>query len=136
MLVKKPRSPHDTEKACLSFNAGTKIDHLIHGIKGSIDALNIVMNSCPDVINHNLETVPSLYICIRPQADYNRAMQLLRNVKQINPNTITKSGIMLGLGEKVNEVLDLFDDLTDAHCDILTIGQYLHLSLEHYPVMD
>lgn len=118
------------------LNPGTKIELLIPDFKGSIDSLNIVINSCPDVLNHNLETVPSLYSFIRPKADYNRSIQLLRNVKLINPNTITKSGIMLGLGEKENEVLGLFDDLTYAGCDILTIGQYLQPSPEHYPVME
>jgi len=107
----------------LSLN--TKIELLIPDFKGSVDSLNIVIDSRPDVLNHNLETVPSLYSSIRPQADYNRSLQLLKNVKRINPDTITKSGIMLGLGEKENEVIGLFDDLTNANCDILTIGQYL-----------
>jgi len=118
------------------LNPNTKIELLIPDFKGSVDALNIVVDSRPDVLNHNVETVPSLYSSIRPKADYNRSVQLIRNVKRINPNTITKSGIMLGLGEKENEVFGLFDDLTDAGCDILTIGQYLQPSAEHYPVIE
>jgi len=118
------------------LSPNTKIELLIPDFKGSVDSLNIVIDSRPDVLNHNLETVPSLYRSIRPQADYNRSLQLLKNVKQINPDTITKSGIMLGLGEKENEVLGLFDDLTDANCDILTIGQYLQPSPNHYPVVE
>jgi len=118
------------------LNPNTKIELLIPDFKGSVDSLNIVIDSRPDVLNHNLETVPSLYSFIRPQADYNRSVQLLKNVKRINPGTITKSGIMLGLGEKENEVLALFDDLTDANCDILTIGQYLQPSPNHYRVVE
>ena len=118
------------------LNPGTKIELLIPDLKGSLDALNTVISSCPDVLSHNLETVPSLYRYIRRRADYNGSIQLIRNVKLIDPNTVTKSGIMLGLGEKVKEVLDLFDALKEAGCDILTIGQYLQPSPDHYPVME
>jgi lipoic acid synthetase len=118
------------------LNPGTKIELLIPDFRGSCAALDAVINSRPDVMSHNLETVPSLYRYIRPQADYNGSIQLIRNVKLIDPNIVTKSGIMLGLGEEVEEVLNLFDDLKEAGCDILTIGQYLQPSPGHYPVME
>jgi lipoyl synthase len=117
-------------------NPDTKVELLIPDFKGSISSLRIVMGGCPDVINHNLETVPSLYKSIRPEADYKRSLKLISYVKRINPNAVTKSGIMLGLGERQGEVLMLLDDLRQARCDILTIGQYLQPSPFHYPVKE
>jgi len=117
-------------------NPDTKVELLIPDFKGLIDPLRIVMGACPDVINHNLETVPSLYKSIRPKVDYTRSLKLIRDVKRINPNAVTKSGIMLGLGERQGEVLMLLDDLRQARCDILTIGQYLQPSPFHYPVKE
>ena len=118
------------------MNPGAKVELLIPDFKGSFNSLSVVMKAIPDVLNHNLETVPSLYRFVRPQADYSRSLKLIRDVKHINPNSVTKSGIMIGLGESSEEVLMLFDDLREARCDILTIGQYLQPSHHHYPVKE
>jgi lipoyl synthase len=96
----------------------------------------LVVEASPDVFNHNLETVPSNYLTIRPGARYYHSLNLLHNVKLINPKIFTKSGLMLGLGEKRNEVLQVMDDLRSAGVDFLTIGQYLQPTKKHAPVMD
>jgi len=97
-------------------------------------ALEIVVEAAPDVFNHNLETVPSNYLSIRPGARYFHSLRLLQRVKEISPNTFTKSGIMVGLGEKREEVLQLMDDLRSADVDFLTIGQYLQPTRKHAAV--
>jgi lipoic acid synthetase len=97
-------------------------------------ALEKVVAAKPDVFNHNLETVPSLYLTVRPGARYFHSMRLLQRVKEIDPTIFTKSGIMVGLGEGRNEVLQLMDDLRSADVDFLTIGQYLQPSRKHHPV--
>lgn len=97
-------------------------------------ALEIVVAAKPDVFNHNLETVPSLYLTVRPGARYFHSLRLLQRVKEIDPTMFTKSGIMVGLGEERNEVLQLMDDLRTAQVDFLTIGQYLQPSRKHHPV--
>ena len=89
----------------------------------------------PDVFNHNLETVPSRYLTVRPGARYFHSIRLLQRVKDIDPTVFTKSGIMVGLGEERNEVLQLMDDLRSADVDFLTIGQYLQPSRKHHPVV-
>ena len=88
----------------------------------------------PDVISHNMETVANLYKEVRPQADYRRSLDIIRNIKHFNSNIYSKSGIMLGLGETTEQVYKLFDDLCEVGCDILTIGQYLAPSSSHFPV--
>lgn len=93
-----------------------------------------IVASKPEIINHNVETVPLLYPVIRPMAIYERSLGVLRNVKLINSGIYTKSGIMLGLGEREDEVLEVILDVKDAGCDILTIGQYLSPSKKHHPV--
>jgi lipoic acid synthetase len=98
------------------------------------DALRVVLSGRPDVFNHNVETVPRLYPEVRPQADYERSLGVLRKAKEIFPRVFTKSGIMLGMGEERGEVLRVFDDLRSAGCDFLTIGQYLAPSRESYAV--
>ena len=90
----------------------------------------------PDVFNHNLETVPSLYLSIRPGARYFHSLRLLQRVKEIEPSMFTKSGIMVGLGERREEVLQVMDDLRIADVDFLTIGQYLQPTKKHAPVKD
>jgi lipoic acid synthetase len=100
----------------------------------SIDSLKIVLDAKPDVLGHNIETVPRLYPLIRPQADYNRSISLLKKVKEFSIETLTKSGLMLGLGESLSEILDCIQDLKDANCDILVLGQYLAPSEKHAPV--
>jgi lipoyl synthase len=97
-------------------------------------ALEQVVAARPDVFNHNLETVPSRYLTVRPGARYFHSIRLLQRVKEIDPSMFTKSGIMVGLGEERNEVLQLMDDLRSADVDFLTIGQYLQPSRKHHPV--
>ena len=98
-------------------------------------ALEIVVAAKPDVFNHNLETVASRYLTVRPGARYFHSIRLLQQVKEIDPTMFTKSGIMVGLGEERNEVLQLMDDLRAADVDFLTIGQYLQPTRKHHPVM-
>ena len=100
--------------------------------KGNV--YKIVANASPDVFNHNIETVPSLYRSVRPGSRYFASVDLLKSVKEINKAIFTKSGIMLGLGETKNEVLQIMDDLLTANVDFLTIGQYLQPSAKHYPL--
>ena len=97
-------------------------------------AIETVMAAKPDVFNHNLETVPSLYLAIRPGARYFHSLRLLQRAKELQPGTFTKSGIMLGLGEKREEVLQVMDDLRAADVDFLTIGQYLQPTPKHAPI--
>ncbi len=98
-------------------------------------ALEIVVAAKPDVFNHNLETVPSNYLKVRPGARYFHSIRLLQRVKELDPTMFTKSGIMVGLGEERNEVLALMDDLRSADVDFLTIGQYLQPTKKHHPVI-
>jgi len=97
-------------------------------------AIEIVVAAKPDIFNHNLETVPSLYLSVRPGARYFHSLRLLQRVKEIDPAMFTKSGIMLGLGEERNEVLQVMDDLRSANVDFLTIGQYLQPTRKHHEV--
>jgi lipoic acid synthetase len=98
-------------------------------------AVEKVVAARPDVFNHNLETVPSHYLTVRPGARYFASLRLLQQVKEIDPGMFTKSGIMVGLGEERNEVLQVMDDLRSADVDFLTIGQYLQPTLKHHPVI-
>ncbi|HXF88371.1 MAG TPA: lipoyl synthase [Xanthobacteraceae bacterium] len=98
-------------------------------------AIETVVAAKPDVFNHNLETVPSLYLTVRPGARYFASLRLLQRVKELDPTMFTKSGIMVGLGEARNEVLQVMDDLRSAGVDFLTIGQYLQPTLKHHPVI-
>lgn len=112
------------------------IEVLIPDFKGSREALRVVVDSRPEVINHNVETVPRLYPEVRPQARYERSLDVLRWVKEESPMTTSKSGLMVGLGETPGEVLGVMEDLRKAGCDILTIGQYLAPSPGHHPVVE
>ncbi|MBE7244373.1 MAG: lipoyl synthase, partial [Actinomycetospora chiangmaiensis] len=98
-------------------------------------ALEVVVAAKPDVFNHNLETVPAKYLTVRPGARYFHSVRLLQRVKELDPAIFTKSGIMVGLGEERNEVLQLMDDLRSADVDFLTIGQYLQPSKKHHEVV-
>ncbi|MEC9488564.1 MAG: lipoyl synthase, partial [Halanaerobium sp.] len=98
------------------------------------DALERIASARPDIFNHNLETVPRLYSLVRPQADYKRSLAVLEYMKEFIPAVYTKSGIMVGLGETEDEVIQVMEDLQQVYCDILTIGQYLQPSKEHLPV--
>ncbi|MDD4954663.1 MAG: lipoyl synthase [Candidatus Omnitrophica bacterium] len=119
-------------------NIGTsvKVEILIPDFLGNAEALAVIAKSKADVIGHNLETIPSLYPAIRPQADYERSLSVLKTIKQMNGNIFTKSGIMLGLGEEEKQITDVFRDLRKVDCDFLTLGQYLPPSLSHYPVKE
>ncbi len=110
----------------------TTIEILIPDFKGSENAFNIIMSNPPDILNHNLETVPRLYPVVRPQAKYNRSLELIRWFKL--KGLKTKSGIMVGIGELQGEIISLMKDLVLAGCDILTIGQYLQPTVLHLPV--
>ena len=110
------------------------IEVLIPDFQGSAEALRRAMDAKPDIINHNVETVASLYPVVRPQADYARSLELLRHVKQAG--FYSKTGFMVGLGETRQDVLALLDDLVAAGCDMLTIGQYLQPSKNHLPVVE
>jgi len=113
----------------------TIIEVLIPDFLGSAEALKTVVKASPQVINHNVETVPRLYSEVRPEADYNRSIELLFKVKRLDPGIVTKSGLMLGLGETRQEVIEIMNDLREASCDLLTIGQYLQPSPKHHPVL-
>ncbi len=126
----------DTIREIRGLNMGINIEVLIPDFKGEMDALEIVMKAKPDVLNHNVETVPSLYRDVRPIAVYETSLSVLRHSKEITPDVFTKSGIMLGLGETIDEVKNVLYDLRDNKVDMLTIGQYLQPSSHHYPVKE
>ena len=111
------------------------VEVLIPDFLGSVRALYMVIAARPQVINHNLETVPRLYPSVRQGADYNRSLKLLCKLKQLAPEIVTKSGLMLGLGETRDEVIEVMRHLREADCDLLTIGQYLRPSPENHPVV-
>ena len=118
-------------------NSDTRIEVLIPDFAGSESSLDTVLAAEPDILNHNIETVARLQKIVRSRATYKRSLQLLERAKKKAPSKLTKSGIMLGVGEEVEEVLQTMRDLRDAGCDILTIGQYLrpsdsHLSISRY----
>lgn len=113
-----------------------KIEVLTPDFKGDIDALRTVFDAGPDIFNHNIETVPRLYPVVRPQADYASSLNVLRSAKALYPDIKTKSGIMLGFGEKDSEVLSVMRDLREADCDFLTIGQYLRPRKKNIPVVE
>jgi lipoic acid synthetase len=114
---------------------GTTIEILTPDFLRKDGAVERVAEARPDVFNHNLETVPSLYLTVRPGARYFASLRLLQRVKEIEPRTFTKSGIMVGLGEERNEILQVMDDLRAADVDFLTIGQYLQPTRKHHPVV-
>jgi lipoic acid synthetase len=113
---------------------GIAVEVLIPDFLGSKESLKVVVVACPEVINHNVETVPRLYPEVRPMADYSRSVELLSEVKRLGTEIVTKSGLILGLGETRDEVIEVMGDLREAGCDLLTIGQYLQPSPEHHPV--
>ncbi len=114
------------------FKNDCTVEILIPDFKGEEHAFEIIMQSPPDILNHNLETVPRLYHAVRPQAKYDRSLNLIKWFK--NRGLKTKSGIMVGIGETKEEVIDLMKDLVEHGCDILTIGQYLQPTKNHLPV--
>ena len=116
------------------INKGTTIEVLTPDFLRKGESYKKVVKAYPDVFNHNIETVPSLYRKVRPGSRYFASVDLLKSVKEINKTIFTKSGIMLGLGEKKDEVLQVMDDLLTAKVDFLTIGQYLQPTTKHYPL--
>ena len=121
-------------KETKKINPTTTIEVLTPDFLRKGDSYKKVIESKPDVFNHNIETVPSLYRQVRPGSRYFSSLELLKNVKIINKNIFTKSGIMVGLGENKDEILQVMDDLRSADVDFLTIGQYLQPSEKHYPL--
>ena len=115
-------------------NPNTTIEVLTPDFLRKGDAYKKVLEANPDVFNHNIETVPSLYLKVRPGSRYFASLELLKNAKKINKKVFTKSGIMVGLGENRNEILQVMDDLKSAEVDFLTIGQYLQPSVKHFPL--
>ena len=114
-------------------NPKIKIEVLIPDFKGKVEDLGKILKANPLVLNHNVETTARLYPLIRPQANYQRSLNILRQSKEINSSIYTKSGFMVGLGETRDEIFALLEDLKAAHCDMVTIGQYLAPSKEHLP---
>ena len=115
-------------------NPNTTIEVLTPDFLRKGDAYKKVLDAKPDVFNHNIETVPSLYLKVRPGSRYFASLELLKNTKKVNKNIFTKSGIMVGLGETRDEILQVMDDLRAADVDFITIGQYLQPSSKHYPL--
>jgi lipoic acid synthetase len=124
-----------TIQAIREMCQGIKVEVLIPDFQGDWNSLSRVLKESPDVLNHNMETVRRLYDEVRPQADYERSLCLLKRSKETHPHIHTKSGFMLGLGESKEEVLDLLQDLREAECDFLTIGQYLQPHTNRLPVV-
>jgi lipoyl synthase len=123
-----------TIRAIRARSPATTIEVLTPDFLRKPGALEVVIAAKPDVFNHNLETVPSKYLTVRPGARYFHSLRLLQRVKELDPSIFTKSGIMVGLGETRNEVLQLMDDLRSADVDFLTIGQYLQPTAKHHEV--
>ncbi len=122
----------DTIRKIRKTNSTCTIEVLIPDFKGDEFALAIVLDAFPDVLNHNIETIPRLYPTVRPQAKYERSIELLHRAN--NRGFTTKSGLMLGLGETIDEVIEVMKDLRNVYCNILTLGQYLQPSKQHLPV--
>jgi lipoic acid synthetase len=114
--------------------AGAMIEVLTPDFKGDLEALHVVLDAAPDTFNHNVETVPRLYRHVRPQADYRQSLSMLGEAKTYSPGALTKSGLMVGLGETRDEVRRLLEDLRASLVDVVTIGQYLQPTRNHLPV--
>jgi lipoic acid synthetase len=124
----------DTIRWTRRLSPATTIEVLIPDFKGNRDALAAITTARPEILNHNTESVPRLYHQVRPQAVYSRSIELLREAKALDPGGLTKSGLMVGLGETREELLAVFRDLAGAGVDILTVGQYLRPTPAHLPV--
>ena len=111
-----------------------RVEVLIPDFQGLDEALRIVLDANPNVLNHNTESVPRLYRAVRSGARYERTLRLLQNAKTFSPGMVTKSGVMVGLGETMTELVDVFRDLAERQVDILTVGQYLRPSRDHLPI--
>jgi len=124
----------ETIRQIRDLSPGCRVEVLIPDFQGLEDALKIVVDAQPDVLNHNTETVPRLYRVVRSGARYERTLRLLENAKALAPAMVTKSGVMVGLGETMTELVDVFRDLGSRGVDILTVGQYLRPSRDHLPI--
>ncbi len=124
----------ETIRAIRELTPDCRVEVLIPDFQGREDALRIVLEAKPEVLNHNTETVPRLYRAVRSGARYQRTLDLLANAKQFSPGTVTKSGLMAGLGETMEELIEVFRDLGTRGVDILTVGQYLRPSRDHLPI--
>ena len=124
----------ETIRAIRRQAPGCQVEVLIPDFQGRDDCLKIVLEAKPEVLNHNTETVPRLYRAVRSGARYERTLRLLENVKRFSPGMVSKSGLMVGLGETMEELLEVFRDLAACHVDILTVGQYLRPSKDHLPI--
>ncbi len=125
-----------TIEAVKSLNPDTTVEVLIPDLKGIKENLDIVIKANPDVINHNVETVERLYDTVRPEAIYERSIDVLKYAKEVAPHILTKTGIMVGLSESDEEVFKVMDDVLKVGCDIFTIGQYLRPSNKHIEVYE
>ncbi len=123
-----------TIRTLKAISPSPRVEVLTPDFKGDPTALTTVLMASPDVFNHNIETVPRLYAHLRPRADYRRSLKTLEKAKRLNHNVVTKSGIMVGLGERHSELQAVMRDLRQAGCDVLTIGQYLRPSTQHHPI--
>jgi lipoic acid synthetase len=112
------------------------VELLVPDFRGDENALRTVLQAEPEVLGHNVEVVPRLYPQIRASADYARSLHLIRRTRDLRPSTYTKSGLMVGVGEEEREVIEVMHDLRAVGCDLITIGQYLRPSLQHYPVVE
>jgi lipoyl synthase len=126
----------DVIRAIKAKDENIIVEVLIPDLQGDKDALRKVVDAKPEIINHNIETVPRLYQDVRPMAIYERSLELLENVKEMDENICTKSGIMVGLGETEEEVIETLKDLRKYKCDFLTVGQYLAPSEKHFPLKE
>src|SRR5437016_6723553 len=124
----------DTIRQIREVSPECRIEVLIPDFQGLDDGLKIVLDARPDVLNHNIETVPRLYRPVRSGARYERTLRLLENAKKFSPRRVTKSGVMVGLRETITELVDVFRDLRSRGVDILTVGQYLRPSRDHLPI--
>jgi lipoic acid synthetase len=124
----------ETIREIRNIAPGCQVEVLIPDFQGREDALKIVVDAKPEVLNHNTETVPRLYRAVRSGARYQRTLDLLANVKKMDPNMVTKTGVMVGIGEEMSELLYVFKDLAAINVDILTVGQYLRPSKDHLPL--
>ncbi len=130
------RQFYNTVVKCRELLPGATIEVLTPDFQGSENAIDTVVESRPTVFNHNVETVPLLYKTVRPAGDYNRSLNLLHRVKSKAAHSLTKSGMMLGLGETWGQVVDVMKDLRAVECDIITIGQYLQPTMNNLPVKE
>jgi len=124
----------ETIREIRALTADCRVEVLIPDFQGNEEALRVVLDANPDVLNHNTETVPRLYRTVRSGARYERTLRLLEQAKEISPGMVTKSGVMVGLGEESAELIEVFRDLGTRGVDILTIGQYLRPSKDHLPI--